>query len=435
MSTLQGQIGEKINASVGKRRPQAAQRADSLETGGDCAPVDWQDTYPWPELREEALYGPAGDFVRVVAPQSETALSALLAQFVVMFGAAAGPNATMIVESTVHHPRTSVVLVGATATSRKGTSLDHCKRVFRMADEEWTKSNFITGLASGEGLIARLTEYSDGQRNVVITDAEFGRTLTAAQRDGSILSHIIREMYDSGHLESNTRKSPMRIDGVHAAIIGHITAEEYRAKLATVEIANGFANREMPYSVRRRQRLAEGGTLCDNDLKEIGARLNAALAFARQPRRMKRSDEARTEWKSWYDAVPDEGGLLGAMTARAEAHVLRLSMIYALLDCSEVIQIDHLRPAIAFWDYAAASARYIFGSTLGDKIADRILDELRLAYPQWRTRDEIRDIFSRHEPADRLKAAVEYLERQGLASRTVSKTGGRSEERWVALPP
>lgn len=123
------------------------------------------------------------------------------------------------------------------------------------------------------------------------------------------------------------------------------------------------------------------------------------------------------------------------MTARAEAHVLRLSMIYALLDCSEVIHIDHLRPAIAFWDYAAASARYIFGSTLGDKIADRILDELRLAYPQWRTRDEIRDIFSRHEPADRLKAAVEYLERQGLASRTVSKTGGRSEERWVALRP
>ena len=373
--------------------------------------------------------------MRIVAPQSETALSALIAQFLVIFGAAAGPYATMMVESTVHHPRTSVVLVGATATSRKGTSLDHCKRVFRMADEEWTNSNFITGLASGEGLITRLAEYLDGQRNVVITDPEFGRTLTAAQRDGSILSHIIREMYDSGHLESNTRKSPMRIDGVHAAIIGHITADEYRAKLAAVEIANGFANREMPFCVKRRQRLAEGGSLSDRDLAAIGKRLSVALAFARQPRQMKRSGEAGALWKEWYDAVLEESGLLGAMTARAEAHVLRVSMIYALLDCSETIQEVHLRAAIAFWDYSVASARYVFGKSLGDKVADRILDELRLVYQDWRSRDQLRDLFSRHETADRIKAALESLERQGLASRTVVKTAGRSEERWAAVPP
>jgi hypothetical protein len=341
----------------------------------------------------------------------------------------------MMVESTVHHPRTSVVLVGATAVSRKGTSLDHCKRVFRMADEGWTKANFITGLASGEGLIARLAELPEGQRNVVLTDPEFGRTLTAAGRDGSILSHILREIYDSGHLESNTRKSPMRIDGVHAALIGHITAEEYRATLAAVEIANGFANREMPVCAKRRQRLAEGGSLSDSEFAGIGKQLNVALAFARQRRRMRRSDEARAPWKSWYDGVPDEGGLLGAMTARAEAHVLRLSMIYALLDRSETIETVHLRAAIAFWDYAAASVRYVFGRSLGDRIADRILDELRLAYPGWLTRDQIRNLFARHEPSDRLMAALESLERQGLAARTVIKTGGRPEERWVAVPP
>jgi hypothetical protein len=436
MTTLDDLIRQKMELKAGNpllRRP--ADGTTPLPRDGASAPVDWQDVYPWPELREETLYGLAGDFVRLVAPQSETALSALIAQFVVIFGAAAGPNATMQVESTIHHPRTSVVLVGATAFSRKGTSLDHCKRVFRIADEEWAKNNFITGLASGEGLIARLADFPETQRSVVITDPEFGRTLTAAQRDGSILSHVLREMYDSGHLESNTRKSPMRIDGVHAALVGHITAEEYRAKLATLEIANGSANRLPPICVKRRQRLAEGGSLSDSDLAGIAKRVNPALTFARQPRRMRRSDEARALWKSWYDAVPDEGGLLGAMTARAEAHVLRLSMIYALLDCSETIEIVHLLAAIAFWDYAVASARYIFGRTLGDKIADRILDELRLVHPGWRTRDQLRDLFSRHEPADRLRVALESLERQGLAARTVVKTAGRPEERWVAVPP
>jgi hypothetical protein len=123
------------------------------------------------------------------------------------------------------------------------------------------------------------------------------------------------------------------------------------------------------------------------------------------------------------------------MMARAEAHVLRLSMIYALLDCSETIEVVHLQAAIAFWDYAASSARYVFGSTLGDKIADRILDELRIVHPGWLTRNQLRDLFSRHEPADRIKTALDSLERQRLASRTSVKTAGHPEERWVAVPP
>jgi hypothetical protein len=92
----------------------------------------------------------------------------------------------------------------------------------------------------------------------------------------------------------------------------------------------------------------------------------------------------------------DVPGLLGAVTSRAEAQVVRLSMIYALLDGSAVIKKAHLRAALAVWHYCNDSARCIFGSSLGDPIADRVLGELRKNLGGL-SRTEIRGIFSRNK--------------------------------------
>jgi hypothetical protein len=48
-----------------------------------------------------------------------------------------------------------------------------------------------------------------------------------------------------------------------------------------------------------------------------------------------------------------------------------------LLDHSSVIQPTHLKAGLAVWEYVEASARYIFGSALGDRDADDILRALR----------------------------------------------------------
>jgi hypothetical protein len=47
---------------------------------------------------------------------------------------------------------------------------------------------------------------------------------------------------------------------------------------------------------------------------------------------MQRDDEAEALWQQMYEELTqDRPGLLGAVTNRAEAQVLRLSLIYALL--------------------------------------------------------------------------------------------------------
>jgi hypothetical protein len=108
-------------------------------------------------------------------------------------------------------------------------------------------------------------------------------------------------------------------------------------------------------------------------------------------------------------------------------------MLYALLDESSEISAKHLAAGLAFWQYAEQSAKYIFGSALGDPVADDILRSLRQLHPKGLTRTDIRDLLHKHQPADRVGEALELLDECGLAQCEKSKTRGRSVETWFAI--
>ncbi len=213
-------------------------------------------------------------------------------------------------------------------------------------------------------------------------EAEFARVLAAASRDGSILSAIIRDAWDTGSLQNLTRKEPLKARGCHVAVVGDITAAELREKLSATEIANGFLNRFLIVCARRRQRLPHGGDLRDSEIAPVAGTLRQRLDAARSLSDIHRTEAADREWEAFYNAVPDEGGLLGAVTARAEAQVLRLSLVYALLDGRDRIDVEHLRAARAVWDYAHGSAQYVFGESLGNPTEQRLLDAAREAWPE-----------------------------------------------------
>src|SRR6266540_2881268 len=82
------------------------------------------------------------------------------------------------------------------------------------------------------------------------------------------------------------------------------------------------------------------------------------------------------------------GGLLGAITARADAQVLRLSVAYALAEGESVIDVQHLQAAWGLWSYCAASARMIFGDSTGNARADRLLAAIRTKRPDGLDRAE-----------------------------------------------
>src|SRR5262249_25864135 len=162
----------------------------------------------------------------------------------------------------------------------------------------------------------------------------------------------------------------------HISIAGHITKEELLRCMNDVEGFNGFANRFLWLCVKRSKLLPEGGQPVD--LAPLVERLSGAVRFAKAAGQMTRDEEARRLWAQVYaELATPHDGLFGAVTSRAEAQVLRLSMLYALLDRSVVIRSEHLRAAVALWRYAEDSARYIFGGSTGDPVADKVLAIIR----------------------------------------------------------
>ena len=100
-----------------------------------------------------------------------------------------------------------------------------------------------------------------------------------------------------------------------------------------------------------------------------------AVEFSQTVGEMKRDQDARAVWCGIYEKLTrDQPGILGGVLSRDAAHVVRLSMIYALLDCSAMIKREHLMAALACWEYFEASARFIFDSMTGDPMADKIYE-------------------------------------------------------------
>ena len=228
-----------------------------------------------------------------------------------------------------------------------------------------------------------------------------------------------------------TRSSPLKATNPHISIIGHITVQELRARLTRTDMANGFANRFLFMLVKRSKILPFGGGALD--LSELVAEVHSAAEFAQRIGRVNWAAAAEPEWIKVYPELSSgRPGLLGALTSRAEAQVVRLALIYAILDGSPEIDVQHLRAALAVWGYAKDSTAFIFGQSLGDPIADDILRALKQAGPDGMSRTSIRDLFGRHRSADQIGTALAMLATQGRAKGEMRASAGRPAEIWIA---
>lgn len=247
------------------------------------------------------------------------------------------------------------------------------------------------------------------------------------------LSAVLRQAWDDHPLGTLTKASPLRATGAHVSLIGHVTADELRQHLTATERANGFGNRWLYVLVRRSQTLPDGTPVPDADLHPVIHLFQAAADHARTLGEVHRDPDAAQLWRSIYPALSaSEPGLVGAVLGRAEAQVLRLSLTYALLDRSAVIQVPHLEAAVAVWDYCADSTRRIFAGRLGLAVADTVLEVLRTRGAM--TTTEIHGIFGRHRSKDEIHAALGALQDAGKVHPTTRETGGRPATTWEISP-
>jgi len=422
---------------------------DPIVAAAAETPIETPTEIPWPLLGEAALYGLAGEVVREISPHTEADPLALLLLYLAAFGNAIGRGPYYEVESTRHRANLFGLLVGNSAKGRKGTAQARVNAIMGIADPVWMMERQQQGLSSGEGLIWALRdgeiefgltgmEVINGiaDKRLYLIEEEFASVLAVMKRPGNTLSPLMRRAFDGGSLALLTKNSNNVATNSHISMAAHITDHELKRELTVTDMANGFANRLLIAMVKRGALLPHGGNLSNRVIEDLGRRTQQALAAGRHEHRLRMTPEAARYWTEIYAVLSAERpGLLGAIVARAEAHTIRLALVYALLDRSKSIKSVHIKAAQALWECCAASAKYLFGHMLGDPIADDILQALHGAGSAGMTRTDIRDLFKRNRTMEDINMALAMLEKNGLARlhQQEKKTAGRPAECWVAV--
>jgi len=393
----------------------------------------------WPAVDKMAYQGLAGEIVETIDPHTESDPIAILGHSLCMFGNIIGRSAHFRVEADRHYTNTNALFVGATAQGRKGTAEGIVKELFTLNTPDaldWKKNRVKSGLSSGEGVVHHVrneTENDDGvlDKRLYIREPEFGGVLRTIARTGNTLSALIRLAWDSGDLGLLTRNNPENATNAHISIIGHITAQELRRYFSETEIFNGLANRFLWFCVKRSKLLPEGGKFFEMDVSELRKKIEDAIEFAKTVGEVKRDDAATKIWHEVYPSLSTgKPNLTGAILSRATPHVLRLALLYALLDRSATIKEDHLCAALAVWEYVEASVHYIFGNGMADDVAERIFDAVAYSV-NGLTRTEISCLFSKHAKRNHIDDAVAMLVECGKVEILKIMGSGRPIEKII----
>jgi hypothetical protein len=339
----------------------------------------------WPAPPADAAYhGLLGDIVGAIAPVTEADPVAILGTLLTSVGACMG-HWRSIYQGSTQATNLFVVLVGDSAAGRKGTAASIGRDVMNAAYPEWERL-IVAGLGSGEGLIAHLKSNPEGrnEHRALVMESEFGRLLTVMAREGSTLSPVIRDAWDGAAIGRFIAREQSLVTWHHVSIAAHVTAVELRSKMTSTDAANGFGNRFLWLAVRR-TKLVPFPESPRNLIRPYADALGLAIDAAQQPGDLHWSADAADHWEGLYAASTSRRrmGLLGALVARAEAQIVRLALLYALVDRSSEVGLEHLLAAEALWDYCERSAAYIFGESTGNRHADALLEAIADGPVDW----------------------------------------------------
>jgi hypothetical protein len=139
---------------------------------------------------------------------------------------------------------------------------------------------------------------------------------------------------------------------------------------------------------------------------------------------------AQDFWEVEYRKLrEDRPGTAGAIVARGPAIVLRLALIYAIVDKPQkpIIRVEHLRAALAVWQYNCESADFLFDSKTGSKLGDRLYHLIRTNGAM--TQKEFHKHLSNDQKRS-LTSTLEQLKAMKLIHSKTVQTKGRPRTEW-----
>jgi hypothetical protein len=365
-------------------------------------------------LAPEALHGPAGEFAQLAAEKNETVIPGVLVCTLVAAGAVMDRGAFFRHGYSVHGPRVFAITVGPHRT-HYNNYLDPIRAIFRRTgevEEELLEYKTIGRILSGDRLPDASDETNQDSERPLLAVGEFDTTWSSLARSTSKLHAIWRDAWDHR---------------CNVAIMAHATETDLLACPISDRMAE-TASRMLWCSVGPLVDVPLPQGLSAQECKRLADTFANCAMQADRYGQMSFNASAQDLWKEKYASlVAERADAAGIVTSRGHAQVIRLAVIYALLDSSREIDVSHLNAAGAVWDYCRLSAETLFGTHPEDAVASRILEALAVR-PHSQT--ELHRLFHNHAPGARIRATLDNLASAGRAVVEERQTRGRSGMTW-----
>lgn len=348
--------------------------------------VDTHRNAPRPD--PACLYGLVGDVAQAGSNNTEANPFAIAAAMLAYLGTAVGRGPFMPIGDDWNHARLFMVHVGRSSRGRKGTAK---KLIYRINNAVKTLDEYLVpqvhrgGLSTREGLALMIHDgYKDGKNEVpaiedkrlLVVESEFANILHQSKRDGNTLSAALRDAWDGTSIRPAVKTCRVWASDPHIGIIGDVTPSELRELMHARELTNGFANRFIFFWAEGDKVLPFPQYTPKHVVEALGDRVAHILRFAGADRhvdkdvmRMEFSHEAASLYARLYRGeLRDRSAgehITGLLDRRAPV-LLRLAMLFALTDQTNVIAVNHINAAMAWVRYWVDSVKFIFQSAVDE---------------------------------------------------------------------
>lgn len=409
-----------------------------------------------PVLPDDALYGLPGEIARTLSESSGADPASILTMFLTMFGNAVGRQPHVMFYGHDEPARLFTLIVGKWARGRKGTAYNAVRKLFVPAEPEWAATRIEPGLQSPEAMIEAVADTPNGDPRLLILETEFARLISTMASTRRFSSQL-RTAYDGEALSrKRVKQEPLMSTQHNISLIGMITPGEL---ISLSKLSGGLESRMLyVYSAPARRTKTDPFTVNEDEIflaDKVKAAINhawdnilagtdpisaelAELRGVAPNTKFPIADDVADNWKLEIEPAVEEiadavGEDYERYTARAQTHIIRLSLVYALADEADEVGWPHVRAAMALTEFCLFSARRIFSvpdnpePKVNPKQQGKVFDHLVDVYPEWASVLEItKDVLSNNLPATGI---LEDLEEQGLVESRKIVTGAKGRPR------
>lgn len=270
-------------------------------------------------------------------------------------------------------PNFYTVLVGPTGLTRKTTAIRIGEHL--VYDREGNPTDgtlLLPGISSAEGLLETIGGYNPKEEEPVdctptlLVIEEFASLLRKGKQESvANLAPMLTQMWDSANsIRLPTRKRPLIARNPFLSILAATTLEWLLTSITREEIMGGFGNRFLYFTAKPKDPIPMPVAPDYSSLEKLRADLIAIGAFWKgSPCIIRLSPKALPLWDRFYWSFmkADRPELLQDLSQRIPAYALKVSLVYAAIEKSKIIEPEHLLAGIELMKYYEYSLMELFG--------------------------------------------------------------------------